>query len=307
MPVTPQSPPSFWKLEVTLPRPALASLEAAFEDEAVSITLLEADEEKDLWTFQALFEERPDEWRIQTPVALAAASVRVAEPEILVERLEGRDWLALSKIAFPPLEVGRFFIHGSHFEGTPPVGARSLCIDAATAFGSGYHQSTYGCLQALEMLDRCDTFQNILDVGCGSGILSLAAARAWGVPVLAIDIDPESVRVARENARINGLSSLVQTAQGNGASGRLPRSRAPYDLILANILARPLCGMASRLASLLAPGGRIVLAGLLTRQAPMVIAAYRARNLVLEKRIEVGVWSTLVVRRPCGERSEDDE
>ncbi len=296
MTTTPTAPPAFWQVEITVPAAAVAGLEAALEPVSEALLCFETNEEKGLWTVQALCEERPAPSVLQPALALIAASLGIDEPEPVVIRLEGRDWLRENLVTFPPIRVGRFFIHGSHHTAPPPSGSFPLQVDAATAFGSGDHDSTRGCLMALDMLDRRGGASRVLDMGCGSGILSLAAARAWPCSVLAVDIDPESVRVAKANARLNGLAHRITAMPGNGPRGREVREDAPYDLICANILARPLAAMAKPLASLLAPGGTVVLAGLLERQERAVLSAYRTQGLTLLKRLRLNPWTTLVLR-----------
>jgi ribosomal protein L11 methyltransferase len=172
-----------------------------------------------------------------------------------------------------------------------------LRLDAGLAFGSGEHASTRGCLLALERIARRQRPRRILDLGTGSGILALAAAKLTRRPVLATDIEPWSVRVADENARLNREQRLVSARLADGWRHRAVRAGGPYDLVFANILARPLCAMARDLAAHLAPGGTAILAGLLGTQARMVLAAHRRQGLVLEARHDVGPWTTLVVRR----------
>jgi len=248
------------------------------------------------------------EWRVEaypaTPLldpgleirlSLAAAAAGGALIEISQQRLRERDWLGETLRAFPPLRIGRFFIHGSHWRGAVPAGTTAIEIDAASAFGTGEHATTTGCLRALDALARRRRFQAPLDIGTGSGILAIAAAKTLHRRVLASDIDPESVRVARRHTRRNGLSGQVRVVQGAGYRSRTVRRRR-YDLIFANILARPLAAMASDLKRALAPGGRAVLSGLLRRQEAMVLAAHRAQGLALERRIVIDGWSTLVLR-----------
>ncbi|MCF8480565.1 MAG: 50S ribosomal protein L11 methyltransferase [Rhodospirillum sp.] len=292
---TPSAPPAFWQVDVTLSKAALDPLEAALEGMSVALMSTEVDEAKGLWRLQALCEDKPDMAVLSAALSLAAAATRTEEAKASVTRLEGRDWLRENLVAFPPIQVGRFFVHGSHHADPHPVGCWPLLVDAATAFGSGDHNSTRGCLMAMDALTRKRRFANVLDMGCGSGILSLAAARAWACPVLGVDIDQESVRVSRLNARINGLSSHIRAIPGNGAKGREVLERGPYDLILANILARPLRSLAKPLASLLASGGIVVLAGLLDRQERMVLDAYATQGLRLIRRIHLEPWSTLVL------------
>lgn len=251
-------------------------------------------------------EGKPPEWLVETyagrPLADAALDLRLtlavaaAGGKILhlIEMpVAERDWLAENRRAFPPQHIGRFFIHGSHWRETPPVGFVAVEIDAASAFGTGEHPSTRGCLLAFDRLARRRRFRRVRDIGTGSGILAIAAAKLLRGPVAASDIDPEAVRVARHHARRNGVSNLVRIeCQAGAASGRHAN-----DLIFANILARPLMRMARDLSRSLAPGGRAILSGLLTRQEPSVLAAYRDQGLVLDFRLVIDGWSILVLRK----------
>jgi ribosomal protein L11 methyltransferase len=233
---------------------------------------------------------------LEVRLRLAAAGAGGRLISIVEERLPARDWLAENRRAFPPVRVGRFFVHGSHWRGTPPPGAVAIEIDAATAFGTGEHPSTAGCLLALDALARRHHFRRPLDIGAGSGILAIAAARALHRSVLASDIDPEAARVARHHVRRNGLAGRVRVICAPGYRSRAARRRQ-YDLIFANILARPLALMARDVAQALAPGGVVILAGLLRRQESIVLAAHRLQRLRLERRIVVDGWSALVLRR----------
>jgi len=203
-----------------------------------------------------------------------------------------RDWLAENQCAFPPQRIGRFFIHGSHWQEPIPPAAIAVEIDAASAFGTGEHQSTRGCLLAFEALGRGRRFRRVRDIGTGSGILSIAAAKRLHCEVMASDLDPVSVRVARHHVRRNRVARLVRVERAAGA-GR----RGGYDLVFANILARPLMLMARDMARIVAPGGVTILSGLLRRQEAGVLAAYRAQRLVLSFRIVIDDWSTLVLRK----------
>lgn len=190
-------------------------------------------------------------------------------------------------------------MQGTHLAAPSLPGRITLRLDAGLAFGSGEHGSTRGCLRALEAVARGSRPRRVLDLGTGSGILAIAAAKLLRVPVLGTDIDPWAVRVARQNARLNQVGPpRVATAQTPGWRGRAVLARAPYDLVLANILARPLCAMARDLARHLAPGGRAILSGLLASQARQVLAAHRRQGLVLERVVREGGWATLVVRGP---------
>jgi ribosomal protein L11 methyltransferase len=259
----------------------------------------------------AAFETREDsaEWRIDayaaapllTPdvglrLALAAAAAGGRLLDVAEERLAERDWLADNRLAFPPRRVGRFFVYGSHHDGAIPAGAIGIEIDAATAFGTGEHPSTRGCLLALDLLARRRRFACPLDIGTGTGILAIAAARRLHRRVIAVDIDANAVRMARYNARRNRAAAQVRVQRGAGYRHGALAGRRRYDLIFANILARPLMRMARDLSRRLAPGGRAVLSGLLRRQEAMVLAAHLSRRIVLERRVLIDGWSTLVMR-----------
>lgn len=233
---------------------------------------------------------------LETALALAWAD-HGTPPKPVLEKLPARDWVRENQESFPPRRIGRYFVHGSHHRGGVPAGAIGLLIDAATAFGTGEHASTEGCLRALDNLARRRRYRGILDMGTGTGILGIAAAKTFGRTVLAVDIDPGSVRVARENARRNGVARRVSTFGSPGFHSRCVRARRPYDLVLANILARPLALMARDLRCALAPGGVAVLAGLIDWQESYVLAAYRLQRLRLVRRIAVDGWRTLVLRR----------
>ena len=258
------------------------------------------------------FETAPEEWRVEAyrqlrlpnpelgaQLALAAAATGGTLVEFGEESLSDRDWLAENRLSFPPLRVGRFFVYSSHHDGKVPAGTIGIAVDAATAFGTGEHPSTRGCLLALERLARRRQFLRPLDIGTGTGILSIAAAKLVHRKVLAGDIDPRAICVARHNAVCNGVRGLVQNHAAPGYRDRLVR-KSRYDLILSNILARPLAVMAADLSRRLAPSGRAVLSGLLQRQEPIVLAPHRGCGIVLDHRLVIDGWSTLVMRRRHG-------
>ena len=252
------------------------------------------------WSVAALHRTRPDAGALGAGLALVAASEGVDEPALQVAPVPAADWLAVAYAGFPSRRIGRFHIYGSHIADRPPAGAIPLKIDAATAFGSGEHATTEGCLAALGLIRRRRTgIRRALDMGTGSGILAIAIAKSWKMAeVAAIDIDPESARVAGANARLNGVADRVRARQGDGYRAPLARTGPPFDLIVANILARPLIRMAPRLKDRLAPGGVAVLSGLLRRQENAVLAAHRAAGLRFVGRRPVGEWRSLILRRP---------
>ncbi|WP_284944705.1 50S ribosomal protein L11 methyltransferase [Acidisoma cladoniae] len=254
------------------------------------------DEDEGPWRLEAVKPVGDREDELRTALILAAA---LSGYEAVLERkhTEADGWLARNLEQFPEQLIGRrFAVRGTH-ETAPPVANRfTLTVDAGLAFGSGEHGSTRGCLRAFEFMAHRKP-QRILDLGTGSGILAMAAAKLLKRPVLATDIDPWSVRVTQQNAAINGVSRQITAALADGWKTRASASRAPYDLVFANILARPLCAMALPLAQHLAPKGRAILAGLLASQERMVLAAHRRQGLVLERRFPEGQWMALLLRK----------
>jgi ribosomal protein L11 methyltransferase len=254
------------------------------------------------------FETTPEEWRVEaypsspvlTPdlaarLALAAAAAGGSLVEIGEEKLPARDWLAENQLTFPPLRIGRFFVYGSHYRDRVPAGAIGIQVDATTAFGTGEHPSTRACLMALESLARRHRFRCPVDIGTGTGILAVAAAKLLRCRVLASDIDRGAVRVARHNVARNGVMGTVRVLRAPGYRDRALR-KSRHDLILSNILARPLALLACDLARALMPGGRAVLSGLLRWQEGVVLAPHRGCGIVLERRLVIDGWSTLILR-----------
>ncbi len=237
-----------------------------------------------------------DEAELTVALDLAAAAAGLAPQPFVLEALPALDWAVESQKGLPPLRIGRFFVYAPHAEGERPTSAITIRIEAGQAFGTGHHESTRGCLMALDALSQRDRPKAGLDLGCGSGILAIAMAKLWRAPVVACDIDPLAVAVTRENARLNGVAPLVRAVRGDGAARRSVMKQGPYDVMTANILAGPLAAMAAELRRALAPGGRLVLSGLLRGQDGAVLARYRARHLRLESRLVLDDWVTLVLR-----------
>jgi ribosomal protein L11 methyltransferase len=211
--------------------------------------------------------------------------------------LPEQDWVAKVERDMPPLRAGRFWVRGSHISAPPPGGCIPIVVDGVSAFGTGHHGSTRGCLLAIDALGRMKHPRRILDVGTGTGILAVAVAKLWHVPVVAGDNDPEAVRVAQNVARKNGVAALIRCVLADGVRSPAIRLRGPYDLITANILAAPLAAMAPEFARSLSRGGHAVLSGILHHQAQEVIAAYCNAGLALRERIRLKDWVTLIFER----------
>lgn len=284
-----------------IPDEAVPAYEAALESVCRSVAF-SLDEATGHWTLEAVRGQGVKEAELQAALALAAAVTGHAA-ETGRAPVEAEGWLARTAEAFPEQRIGRrLLLRPTHVPDGPSGGRLVLRLDAGLAFGSGEHNSTRGCLMAFERLaplrarrDRRGRAR-ILDLGAGSGVLGLYAAAWLKRPVDLTDIEPWSVRVAQQNAELNGLRHLVRARVADGWRAGWLKGRR-FDLVFANILARPLCAMARSLALHLAPGGVAVLAGLLGAQAPMVIAAHRRAGLRLVARRDHGAWATLVVRR----------
>ncbi|MCW3477609.1 50S ribosomal protein L11 methyltransferase [Limobrevibacterium gyesilva] len=281
-------------VSVVVPEDAVEAYEAALQGACGTVGLF-LDDDTGLWHLEGVKDQGEGEAELATGLALAAAATGV-DAELSRHETPAEGWLARTYDSFPEQLVGRrFAVRGTHLSGPATPGRLLLTLDAGVAFGSGEHGSTRGCLRALERVAYRRP-RRILDLGTGSGILAMAAARLLHRPVLGTDIDPWSVRVSAENAALNGLAKQVRFRRADGWSSPVVRTPAPYDLIFANILARPLCGMARHLARHLAPGGTAILAGLLDSQARWVLAAHRRQGLRLDFTLREGRWTTLVLR-----------
>ena len=244
------------------------------------------------WRLDAYAETRED-------ADASAALIREVAPELnpVVEALEDRDWVTLSLEGLPPVRAGRFIVAGSHALTKTAPGKTDILIEAGPAFGTGHHGTTLGCLLGYEHVLKSGVPNRVLDVGTGSGVLAIAAIKTGAQRAIGTEIDVQSVAVANENARKNNVANRFRTYHTRGAGNQLIRSTAPFDLVFANILARPLIGLAPEITSMVSEDGHVILSGLLTRQEPLVRAAYTSRGMDLVKRIRKDGWSTLVLRR----------
>ena len=284
-------------ISLSVPGEALDHFEAALSSICRAVSFFHEDEERDIWNIQGVKERGTFEGELASAL-LVAEMLTGQTPEIARSLVPVGGWLARTKAAFPEQKIGeRFVVRGTHISAPDLPGRITLTLDAGLAFGTGEHNSTRGCLVALERIAKAHRKRRILDLGTGSGILAIAAAKLMHQSVLASDIDPRAARVANANAKLNGVAHLVHAIRADGWADKRIARGAPYDLVFANILARPLCAMAHQLADNMAPGGIAILAGLLTTQVNWVVSAHRRAGLRLERRLIDGAWSILILRK----------
>lgn len=255
-----------------------------------------------------VFENGPGHWRLEAffndwidgrDVAAEIAPIVGKElPPFMIESVPDLNWVAISQAALPPVEAGRFVVHGSHDRNRVARGPSTILIDAGEAFGTAHHATTLGCLLAIDRITRSETFGSVLDLGCGSGVLAIAIAKALpGADIIATDMDPQSVKVAAGNMRLNGVGNRIAIATATGLDHTWLRQSPPFGWIVANILAGPLIRLAPAIARKVKRGGTLLLSGILIPQAPQVIAAYRACGFHIERHDRIVGWSTLTLRR----------
>ncbi len=256
--------------------------------DAMAVTINETDEVQALWNVVAYFEDE---------AAAQGASITLSISGGVVAPVPDVDWVRRSLEGLAPVTAGRFFLHGSHDRDRRRSGGHSFEIDAGTAFGTGHHGTTAGCMMILDAILKQRKPQRIFDLGCGTGVLAIAAAKACHVRVLATDIDPEAVRVTKLNAILNNLGPQVRALTAAGLHHHAIREAGPFDLIFANILARPLVQLAQGLCKLVAPGGSIILSGLTRDQLRWVSAAYKNRGLVPTHIVKIENWVAMAMTR----------
>lgn len=288
-----------WTALTTLPgKEAAEALGLALEDLDLApsgVGVFELEDGSGLWEVGGYFEEAPD----QVALALLAAA-HGAQP-FAVSELPETDWVAEVRRELSPVEAGRFFVYGSHDADKLPADRIGLLIEAAMAFGTGHHGTTQGCLRALDRLAAAGLNPaRIADIGCGTAVLAMAAARVWPVTVLASDIDAAAVEVAETNVAVNGLQGRVRCLEAAGLDHPDLAAAQPFDLVFANILKGPLIDLAPSMGTAVAAGGHAVLSGLLNEQAEEVAQAYAAAGFAVEESERLGDWTTLTLVRREG-------
>lgn len=274
---------------------AYALVDAVMERDDLALTAsAHEDEASGEWYFEATCDHPPD---IEAFNALAR-EVLGGDVTFAVEPIDPEiNWVAKSLEGLAPVIAGGFYVYGSHETGPVPAGLTPMRIDAAQAFGTGHHETTTGCLEAIEIVLKRRKPQYLIDVGTGTGVLAIALAKRLKTPVIATDIDPVSVSTTRENAEANGVGKFIISVEAFGLDHRTIRDNAPYDLIAANILAGPLTALAPAMGRVAAPGGSIILSGILEHQAVRVINACAAQGMVLRQRLRRKDWTTLLLEK----------
>lgn len=294
-----------WRALVQVPRGLASAVEAVMEahmvnDLAPSIAAFAKEDDPSLYIVQAFYYGEPDRQKLYEALRLAfdteIANTLVTEP------LPETDWVSLSQSMLPPITAGRFHVYGEHAKDTLRDDQIGLLIEAGQAFGTGRHETTHGCLDSLDTLVDQFPITHAIDLGTGSGVLALAIAKAWQKPVVMTDIDPIATETAKENAVVNDIACItsldtpgVLAITADGADDPQIQVHAPYPLVIANILAEPLCQMAPQITALADKNGRIILSGILASQAEMVLKAYGEQGWREEKRVSVGDWPTLTL------------
>ncbi len=282
--------PPLWKASVNVAKERASHVMALMElTPPMPQAVLTAEDPFDAeLTVEALYDRMPD----------AKFLSEIIGSEVRSELLPDVDWIRASQEGLPPVRAGRFFVYGAHDQEKIPDGVIPICVEAGQSFGTGHHESTSLCLNALSEVARRRRHAKILDLGCGTGVLGIAAVKLWHQSVIATDIDPIAIETTRLNAKMNQVAPFIRTGIADGTDHTLIRAGTPFDLILANILAGPLTKLAPGIAKALAPNGLVILSGLLRWHENLVLSFYRAQGLVLRKTMRDGSWSALLLERP---------
>ncbi|MBE7184934.1 MAG: 50S ribosomal protein L11 methyltransferase [Methylobacterium mesophilicum] len=286
------------RLTIVLPKEtakrAYDALDVALEDEGLPLSFREVEEDGPLIEIAVYVE---DEWKETSAKIRAVLAEQALEAEVAHEQLPDIDWVTRSLEGLKPVRAGRFLVHGAHDRDKRRAGDIAIEIEAGLAFGTGHHGTTAGCLEMLHRVTQAEHPRNALDLGTGSAVLAIALARLCRIPVLATDIDPIATRVAAENAALNGVGSFVHAETAVGFAHTTVHDSAPFDLIVANILARPLMKLAPHFATHLAPGGSVILSGILERQRAAVIAAFVGQRFRHARTLWREGWVTIHLKR----------
>jgi ribosomal protein L11 methyltransferase len=285
-----------WRVDIVIPFHLVSIFDEILENHADAVASSENADEI-LWTMSLYFTKHPDTYTVKTQLVILSELYPDFSGDYTIEQIKDINWLQATLQSFKPFSVDRFYIYGSHSSETTKSGSIPLLIDASTAFGTGEHQSTAGCLLAFSKLLKHRKFHEILDMGCGTGILGFAASKTLKKKALVVDIDPESIRVAKRSARINQLHPSVTCKVSTGYKNRFIQNHRRFDLIFSNILAKPLCRMAKDASHRIQKDGILILSGLLWSQKNQVLKVHQLQNFKMLYSLRLENWCTLVLQK----------
>ncbi|MFA4994485.1 MAG: 50S ribosomal protein L11 methyltransferase [Bdellovibrionales bacterium] len=294
---------NLWFLKFSLPVRAVEAFGEVLGEDAVAVTVLAPPRRKTA-QIEALYDDKPKAKIFRAKLAVLAKASNIRCPAFTVRAVPKCDWLKKVARDFPPLEIARWTIHSAPHRKKIPDRRTAIQIDATNAFGTGEHPTTRGCLLMLDKILKTKAcLRRMADIGCGSGILAMAFVLGTGGKAVAVDCDRVSAQIAARNVRANGLHASIRVSCGNGYAASLIKKAAPYDLIMANIFANPLCEMAKDLKNNLRPDGIAILSGILKSQEKKVVLAHEKQGLALVERLTLGEWSVLALKCPVRRRS----
>ena len=284
-----------WQISIDVPIHSLGFMQNALEPvvNALSVKINTKD-----CLIRAYTQKRPEHEKILSAVTRAAAEANIQTPYVEIRVLPPTDWVTQSIRHLNPVKIGRFLIRGSHTKRCENPSVIELIINAGNAFGTGHHATTQGCLLAISKLASRRGIRNALDLGCGAGTLAFAIAKLWKIRTVAIDIDKNAIQTTKENALTNGIQSLVCCKVCDGLNSPVVRTHGPYDLLVANILFRPLIKLARTITDNLSGGGTVILSGILDQQASALVTTYRNHGVTLSDRFSIDGWATLMMKKP---------
>lgn len=283
-----------WQIEFNLPRTMPEACQNLLSETFETMLIFES-EDKNSWQVKLILTEEPTS-QIEKQIQEITQMFQLANPVLHMEKIPEKDWLSENRKAFPAMSIAGFFIHGSHLESTNDDNLIPIQVDASLAFGTGEHATTRGCLEMIASLEEPTPGGSILDLGCGTAILAIAMAKVWKREIWASDIDEDSALMAWQNCIDNGVGSTVHTLQSDGFDHPILEEKSPFSLIVANILAQPLCELAPQMKKNITPDGRIILSGLLVEQKDLVQKTYEAQGFQLVEEKIIGEWATLLFK-----------